>query len=103
MDRLKARFRRWCVRRWASDDAALDAVRIERLAEAGASDIHWAKDVYGTLEERGQTPVPRPLATLNTALAEDGVLIHVTGKAANRSTWSMCRRRKPPTRCCTMS
>jgi len=82
MDRLKLVFVDGVFDAGASDDAAQDAVRIERLAEAGTSDIHWAKDVYGTLEERAQTPVPRPLATLNTALAADGVLIHVTGKAA---------------------
>ena len=82
MDRLKLVFVDGVFDADASDDAALDAVRIERLAEASISDIHWAKDLYGTLEERGQTPVPRPLATLNTALAGDGVLIHVTGKAS---------------------
>ncbi|WP_299148002.1 Fe-S cluster assembly protein SufD [uncultured Tateyamaria sp.] len=64
----------------ASDPLAMDHLSIERLAGAGA-DIHWAKGVYGVLEARGQTPVPRPLATLNTAFATDGVLIHVTGKA----------------------
>jgi len=62
----------------ASDDLSLEGLRIERLAEAGQSDIHWAKDTYGVLEERGQTPVARPLAALNTALASDGILIHVT-------------------------
>jgi len=62
-----------------SDDLAMEHVSIDRLAEA--SDIHWAKDLYGVLEARGQYPVHRPLATLNTAFATDGVLIHVTGKA----------------------
>jgi Fe-S cluster assembly protein SufD len=66
----------------ASDDLALEAVRIERLSEAGQRDIHWARDLYGVLEERGQTPVPRTLAALNTALSSDGMLIHVTGRAA---------------------
>ena len=33
------------------------------------------------LEARGQTPVARPLAALNTAMATDGVVIRVTGKA----------------------
>ncbi|MEO0402575.1 MAG: Fe-S cluster assembly protein SufD [Pseudomonadota bacterium] len=65
----------------ASDALALDHISIERLADANA-DIHWAKGVYGVLEARGQDPVPRPLAALNTAFATDGVLIHVTGKAA---------------------
>jgi Fe-S cluster assembly protein SufD len=82
MDRLRLVFVDGVFDADASDDAALDAVRIERLAEAGANDIHWAKDVYGTLEERGQTPVPRPLAALNSALAADGLLIHVTGTVA---------------------
>ncbi|GAA4217203.1 Fe-S cluster assembly protein SufD [Sagittula marina] len=63
----------------ASDDLAMEGVTIERLADA--PDIHWAKDVYGVLETRGQTPVHRPLAALNTAFATDGLLIHVTGKA----------------------
>ncbi|MEO0389914.1 MAG: Fe-S cluster assembly protein SufD [Pseudomonadota bacterium] len=62
-----------------SDDLSLEGITLERLAEA-TSDIHWAKDIYGTLEAAGQTPVQRPLAALNTALASDGVLIHVTGK-----------------------
>ncbi len=66
----------------ASDDLALEGVRIDRLAEAGQTDIHWAKDLYGSLETAGQTPVARPLATLNTAAATDGVLIHVTGRTS---------------------
>lgn len=63
----------------ASDDLALEGITIERLAAAD-SDLHWAKSVYGVLETRGQTPVARPLAALNTAFATDGVLIHVIGK-----------------------
>lgn len=63
----------------ASDDFALEGLTIERLAEAHA-DIHWARDLYGTLESNGQKPVERPLAALNTAFACDGVLIHVTGQ-----------------------
>jgi Fe-S cluster assembly protein SufD len=64
----------------ASDPLALEHVRIERLADAQA-DIHWAKGVYGVLETRGQSPVARPLAALNTAFATDGLLVHVTGAA----------------------
>ncbi len=64
----------------ASDDLEMSGIVIERLAEAGA-DIHWAQDLYGRLEARGQKPVERPLAALNTAFAPDGILIHVTGKA----------------------
>lgn len=61
-----------------SDDPA--AAGVEFLS-AGA-DIHWAQGLYGVLEARGQSPVARPLAALNTAAATEGVLIHVTGRAA---------------------
>lgn len=64
----------------ASDDLTMAGVEISRLAEAG--DLHWARDLYGVLEARGQNPVPRPFAALNTAFATDGVMIRVTGKAA---------------------
>ena len=66
----------------ASDDLSLAGIEIERLASAAAADIHWAKDLYGVLEARGQTPVDRPLAALNTAFAADGILIRATGRAA---------------------
>ena len=66
----------------ASDDLAAEGMEITRLADTMATDIHWAKDVYGVLEARGQVPVQRPLAALNTAIASDGVVIRVTGKAA---------------------
>ena len=65
----------------ASDDLSAEGIRIERLADAAAADIHWAQGLYGALEAKGQSPVQRPLATLNTAFATDGVLIHVTGQA----------------------
>jgi len=65
-----------------SDDLAAAGLTIERLAEAATLDIHWARDLYGVLEARGQNPVQRPLAALNTAFASDGVLIRVTGKAS---------------------
>lgn len=64
-----------------SDDLSLEGVLIERLSDAARADIHWAKDLYGVLEARGQDPVARPLAALNTAAATDGIVIHVTGKA----------------------
>ncbi len=66
----------------ASDDLSTEGVEIERLADAMQVDIHWAKDIYGVLEARGQKPVERPLAALNTALATDGVVIRATGKVS---------------------
>ena len=79
IDRLKLVFVDGVFDADASDDLALEGITIERLAQADA-DLHWARDLYGTLEKNGQTPVARPLAALNTAFAADGVLIHVTGK-----------------------
>ncbi len=64
-----------------SDDPAEAGVEIQPLAEVLAADIHWARDLFGVLEAAGQDPVSRPLATLNTAVAEAGVAIHATGKA----------------------
>lgn len=81
MDRLKIVFVDGVFDPDASDDLTLSGVTIERLAEAGTKDIHWAQGLYGVLETRGQTPVARPFAALNTAHATDGVLIHVIGKA----------------------
>ncbi|MDD9715539.1 SufD family Fe-S cluster assembly protein [Dinoroseobacter sp. PD6] len=79
MDRIKIVFVDGVFDEGASDDLSGENVVIERLAEAQLADIHWAKEVYGVLETRGQTPVARPLAALNTAFATDGVLIHATG------------------------
>jgi Fe-S cluster assembly protein SufD len=79
VDRLKVVFIDGVFSAADSDALAMEHVTIDRLADA--KDIHWAKDLYGVLETRGQTPVHRPLAALNTAFATDGVLIHVTGKA----------------------
>lgn len=78
-DRLKIVFVDGVFDAEASDDLSLEGVTVERLADVASHDIHWARDVYGTLEARGQTPVERPFAALNTAFATDGVLIHVTG------------------------
>ncbi|WP_417714587.1 SufB/SufD family protein [Pseudophaeobacter arcticus] len=79
-DRLKVVFVDGVYDAEASDDLSLEGVRIDRIADICSQDIHWAKDLYGVLEARGQAPVERPLAALNTAFAQDGVAIHVTGK-----------------------
>ena len=55
---------------------SMDGVEIAPLAKAGA----WATDLYGQIEQMGQTPVARPLAALNTARATEGLAIRVTGK-----------------------
>ncbi len=78
LDRVKIVFVDGVFDAEASDDLTLSGVRIDRLAEA--ADIHWASELYGSLEGAGHY-VQRPLAALNTAFASDGVLIHVTDKA----------------------
>ncbi len=80
LDRLCLVFRDGVFDSDASDDLSLEGVEIMRLADATQQDIHWAKDLYGVLEARGQTPVARPFAALNTAFATDGVVVRVTGK-----------------------
>lgn len=82
VDRLKLVFVDGVFAPSESDDLALAGVEIAPLAEAMAHDIHWAREVYGVLEARGQTPVARPFAALNSAFAAEGLAIRVTGKAA---------------------
>jgi Fe-S cluster assembly protein SufD len=81
-DRLKITFVDGVFDADASDPLTGEGVEIMRLSDAMNADIHWAKDLYGLLETRGQTPVERPLAALNTALATDGIVIHATGKVS---------------------
>ena len=76
LDRLKLIFVDGAFDAAASDDLALDGVEISTLAQGAG----WADDLYGTLETAGQTPVARPFAALNTAVAGEGLLIRVTGK-----------------------
>jgi Fe-S cluster assembly protein SufD len=81
-DRLKITFVDGVFDADASDPLTGEGVEIMRLSDAMDDDIHWAKDLYGVLETRGQNPVERPLAALNTALAIDGIVIHATGKVS---------------------
>ena len=56
-------------------------IEIEPLSHALATDIDWARELFGVLEARGQDPVDRPLASYNTARATEGVAIRVTARA----------------------
>lgn len=80
VDRLKIVFVDGVFDAAASDPLAGEGIEITRLAEA--PELGWATGLYGTLEAAGQSPVVRPFAALNTALASDGVLIRVTGRVA---------------------
>ncbi|MEM7487882.1 MAG: Fe-S cluster assembly protein SufD [Pseudomonadota bacterium] len=63
-------------------DALPDGLEVTTLAQAGAADIHWARDIFGALEAAGSRPISRPLAMLNTAFAADGLVIRATGVVA---------------------
>ena len=65
-----------------SDSLSGEHIEITTLEEAFSADIHWAESVFGVLEGNGQSPVSRPFAVLNTALAEQGVVIRATGKVS---------------------
>lgn len=82
VDRVKVVFVDGVYDAAQSDDLTASGLEIELLSDAAANDIHWAKDVYGVLETNGQTPVERPLAALNTAFAQAGVVIRAVGTAA---------------------
>ncbi len=75
VDRLKIVFVDGVYDPDASDDLEGEGLEISLLQDALAADIHWAKEIYGTLETKGQTPVHRPLAALNTAFSKEGVVI----------------------------
>ena len=82
VDRLRIVFRDGVFDAEASDDLSCEGLEIERLQSAASHDIHWLKDVYGVLEARGQKPVARPFAALNTAFATDGIVIRATDRVS---------------------
>ena len=79
VDRLRIVFVDGVFDEAASDPLELAGIEIGRLSDA--ADIHWAQGLYGRLEEDGQSPVHRPMAAMNTAMATDGLLIRATGAA----------------------
>ncbi len=74
-----------------SDDLSGEGLEISLLDEALSADIHWAQEVFGVLENNGQSPVKRPFAALNTALAGQGVVIRATGKVSKPVALRYCR------------
>ena len=80
IDRVKIVFVDGILDLTQSDDLLLEGATIETLIDATSKDIHWAKDLFGSLEKNGQKPVKRPLAALNTAMAAEGLAIRITDK-----------------------
>ncbi|MFQ8431544.1 SufB/SufD family protein [Amaricoccus sp. W119] len=81
VDRLKVVFVDGVYDAAQSDPLEMAGIEIQTLAQAATTDIHWARELFGVLETRGQDPVDRPLTALNTARAVEGVVINVTGRA----------------------
>jgi Fe-S cluster assembly protein SufD len=75
-----------------SDAPEMAGIELQPLGAALGSDIHWAREVFGVLEGRGQEPVDRPLAALNTARARTGVVIRATAAAARPVSLVYLRR-----------
>ncbi len=65
-----------------SDREALEHADVVPIADAMALDIFWAQSVFGKLESKGQAPVQRPFAALNSARASNGFAILVTGQVS---------------------
>ncbi|MDB4078563.1 Fe-S cluster assembly protein SufD [Amylibacter sp.] len=80
IDRVKIVFVDGILDLTQSDDLLLEGATIETIIDATSKDIHWAKDLFGSLEKNGQKPVKRPLAALNTAMAAEGLVIRITDK-----------------------
>ena len=80
IDRVKIVFVDGILDLSQSDDLILEGATIETLVDVTSKDIHWAKDLFGSLEKNGQKPVKRPLAALNTAMAAEGLVIRITDK-----------------------
>ncbi|MDB4838228.1 Fe-S cluster assembly protein SufD [Amylibacter sp.] len=80
IDRVKIVFVDGILDLSQSDDLILEGATIETLVDATSKDIHWVKDLFGSLEKNGQKPVKRPLAALNTAMAAEGLVIRITDK-----------------------
>lgn len=75
VDRIKICFVDGVLDASASDDFKEAGVEIETLEAATASDTHWVRGAFGVLEADCQIPVGRPMATLNSVVATQGVVI----------------------------
>jgi Fe-S cluster assembly protein SufD len=81
-DRLRVVFTDGVLDAQASDALQAGGLEIADLAEAGAADIHWARDLHGQLEAAAQDRVARPFAALNSARAGAGLVIRAVGAVA---------------------
>lgn len=81
VDQRIARFVNGQFREDLSDQLTADGVAASTLGEALAQDISITQEIFGVLEAAGQEKVSRPLASLNTAVAQQGLVLQVSGEA----------------------
>ena len=74
-----ARFVNGRYRADLSDELAAEGRAVSTLSEALSQDISIARELFGVLETRGQEMVARPLSILNTATADQGLVVQVVG------------------------
>ena len=79
IDAPVARFVNGCFRADLSDELAGEGRAVSTLGDALAQDISIARELFGVLETRGQEMVARPLSILNTATADQGLVVQVVG------------------------
>ena len=65
-----------------SDEAAQPGLACDTLASVLGQDITIARELFGQIEAAGQEKVARPLASLNTAAATEGLVLQATGAVA---------------------
>ena len=75
----RARFVQGRFRPDLSDDLAQSGLAVEALSAVLGQDLSIAREVFGALEADGQEKVDRPLASLNTATATEGLVLQATG------------------------
>jgi len=78
----RARFANGRFRPDLSDDLGQPGLAVEPIGAMLAQDITVMRELFGTLEAAGQEKVSRPLASLNTAAATEGLAIQATGEVA---------------------
>ena len=71
---------------YKEEDSVLrhDNIDISHIGEIAEIENHWTKEIYGVLEEESQVISKRPLAALNSALADSGFAINIEKGAVDK-------------------
>ena len=71
---------------YKEEDSVLrhDNIDISHIGEIAEIENQWTKEIYGVLEEESQVISKRPLAALNSALADSGFAINIEKGAVDK-------------------